>query len=183
MLIEPQLDEVVNGARGMLAGIQACLDAQCLVSAVTLMFSSIDALAALTRPVGQTDTRGANFQEWVERFLHPDRRLNCTSLDLWGARCGVLHTYSPESTRAFDKGAKRIFYRWREGPAADAGRRIPANSLAIVIEDLLASLVDATHDYMAELATDAELEERLTAHLSSLLCYEPYPTIAVTTST
>src|SRR5262245_55863957 len=136
MLVNPKLDEIVNGDRGMLAEIRACLDSQCLVSAVTLMFSSLDALAALTRPVTQQSTDGNVFRDWVSRFMKPETTLSCTSEDLWGARCGVLHLYSPESDLSARNKARRIYYKWSAGPAADMARAIPSGSLTINIEDL-----------------------------------------------
>lgn len=174
MLVDPKLREVVVGPRGMLPGIQACLDQQCLVSAVTLVFAAIDALAALTRPINQPETDGATFRAWATRFLHPDQRINCTVEDLWGARCGVLHTYSPEAIRAAARGARRIYYQWRQGPAADAVRELPARSVVVIVEDLYAALFDAVHAYMADIPIDADLRARLNAHLPSLLCYEPH---------
>jgi len=56
MQIPPQLDEIVNGQRGILRGIEICLENQCLVSGVALIFSAIDSLAALTRSVQDSDT-------------------------------------------------------------------------------------------------------------------------------
>lgn len=122
MLVEPRLDKVVNGQRGMLAGIRSCLQSQCLVSAVTLIFSSIDALAALTRPVGQGRTNGGVFKDWVTRYVKPEESLGCTAENLWSARCGVVHLYGPDSELTANNRARRIFYRWREGPAADVAR-------------------------------------------------------------
>ena len=174
MLVDPKLEEVVIGPRGMLPGIQSCLDQQCLVSAITLMFATIDALAALTRPTTQPETDGNTFRVWAARFLQPDQRVGCTVQDLWGARCGVLHTYSPEAARAKQYGARRVYYQWREGPAADAGRTLPLGSIVVIVEDLHIALSNAAHDYMAEVGIDADLQARLTAHLPSLLCYEPF---------
>jgi hypothetical protein len=34
MLVDPDLDEIANGPRGMLTGVDVCIQAQCLVSAV-----------------------------------------------------------------------------------------------------------------------------------------------------
>lgn len=182
MLVDPKLQEVAFGPRGMLRGIQACLDQQCLVSAMTLMFAAIDALAALTRPINQPETDGATFRTWAMRFLHPDQRVNCTVEDLWGARCGVLHTYSPEAMRAAGHGARRVYYQWRLGPAADTVRALPAASIVVIVEDLHAALIDAVHAYIAEIPADADLEGRLNAHLPSLLCYEPHDSFVVVTT-
>lgn len=56
MLVDADLDEIITGKRGMLRGIDACLETQCLVSAVALIYSTIDALSALTRPIDVPDT-------------------------------------------------------------------------------------------------------------------------------
>jgi hypothetical protein len=183
MLVDPKLQEVALGDRGMLQGIQACLDQQCLVSSVTLIFSAIDALAALTRPVTQPETDGATFQAWVKRFFHPEKKLNCTSVDLWGARCGVLHTYSPEAPRASRAGARRVYYQWRQGPNAVDKRPLPAGSLVIVIEDLHAALISAIHTYVEEACCDPVLKTCLEKHLPSLLCYVPHDPLMATNAT
>jgi hypothetical protein len=158
----------------MLHGVQACIEHQCLVSSVTLMLTTIDALAALTRPINLRETNGAIFRAWLTRFLHPKQRLNCSVEDLWGARCGVLHTYSPEAIRAADAGARRVYYQWRQGPVVGAIRVLPANSIIVIIEDLHEALIDAVQSYLVEIPSDSNLQASLRAHLPSLLCYVPY---------
>lgn len=175
MLVDAKLEEVITGKRGMLVGIEACMQRQCLVSAVTLMFAAIDALAALTRPVTQVETDGEIFRAWIDRFLKANDRLGCSAQDLWGARCGVLHTYSPEAVRAANHGARRIYYRWRGGPAANATRQLPPGALVLNVEDLHAAIEAAIHDYMMASEADAALKRSLAAHLPTLLCYEPLP--------
>lgn len=182
MLVYPELHEVALGPRGMLKGIQACVDQQCLVSSVTLIFSAIDALAALTRPAGQPETDGPTFQSWVTRFLRPEQRLNCTAIDLWGARCGVLHTYSPEAPRAARAGARRVYYQWSQGPTVDTVRAIPAGSIVIPVENLHAALIEAVHEYIDHAHYDPVLTQCLEAHLPNLLCYEPHDPFVNTTS-
>ncbi|MPZ75128.1 MAG: hypothetical protein GEU77_01235 [Deltaproteobacteria bacterium] len=180
MLVDPKLDEVVNGERGMLTGIRICLQSQCLVSAVTLMFSSLDALAALTRPVGQPSTNGGVFKAWISRFIKPESTLGCTPDDLWGVRCGVLHLYSPESALSAKNKARRIYYQWKAGPAADASRAIPQGSLVITVEALHSAIEQAVHDFIIASEMDDEIKSQVGSHLSSLLCYEPFSALVVT---
>jgi hypothetical protein len=54
MRVEPKIEEVVNGPRGMLQGINVALVAECLVSAVGLMFAALDSLAALVTSSGDS---------------------------------------------------------------------------------------------------------------------------------
>jgi len=180
MLVDPKLDEVVNGKRGMLAGIRKCLDSECLVSAVTLMFSSIDALAALTRPIGQQSTNGEVFINWVSRYVKPESTLRCTSEDIWGARCGVLHLYSPDSDLSAKNKARRIYYQWSAGPAADASRSIPQGSLILVVEELWKTLENAIREFIIDTETDHAVKKRVESHLPTLLCYEPFSALGVT---
>jgi hypothetical protein len=179
MLVDPRLDEIVNGERGMLVSIRKCLESQCLVSAVTLMFSSVDALAALTRPVGQKSTNAGVFKKWVSRFIKPECTLGCSSEDIWGARCGVLHLYSPDSDLSAANKARRIYYQWRAGPTADATRPIPQGSLVLAVEDLRCAVEQAVKDFIIAAEMDSDVKKLVESHLPSLLCYEPFPELVV----
>lgn len=172
MLTTPDLYNVVYGERGMLGGVRACLHAQCLVSAVTLMYATIDAVSALTRPMGDRETTRTVFLAWVQRFV-PLQRLAVTELELYGARCGVLHTYRPEAA-VVQGGVRPIYYQWREGPAADSERAMPANAAFVVVEDLYEALEAALREYVAILAQDQDLADRLNDHVGDLLHYRPY---------
>ena len=175
MQIPPQLNEIVNGPRGILRGIEICLEDQCLVSGVALIFSAIDSLAALTRLVEDSDTSRAAFIVWVERYFLPGSRLTCKALDLYAARCGILHTYSPESKLRRDGAARPLIYQWRGGPSADPSVQIPAQAIIVEIEILHEAFKRAAHEFLIAVETDAETRRRVEHHLTDLLCYTPWP--------
>ena len=56
MMTNPDFRKVWRGPRGMRAGIKACERAKCVVSALTLIYSAVDALAALTREAQEART-------------------------------------------------------------------------------------------------------------------------------
>jgi len=176
---DPKLDEIVNGKRGILQGIQACMDSKCLVSAVILMFSAVDTLAALTRPAGDQSTNGDVFKKWATVYLKPESNLGCSSIDLWGARCGVLHLYSPDSDLSFHGKAKRIYYQWTAGPTTGTARSIPSGSIVINVEQLHKAVEGGIHEFIQVVDKDGGLRDQVHGHLASLLCYEPFPTEAV----
>jgi len=177
MRIEPTLDEVINGKRGMLRGIEVTLKAQCLVSAVGLIFSTIDSLAALDRPLNKKRTDRHAFYGWVEKYLRPQDTLNCTVIDLYSARCGVLHSYSAESDLVNKGEAKQLIYKWRTGPQADADLPLPQGSIVIEIEKLHSALLQGIKEFIIDTEMDTDTKERVTAHLPFLLCYTPWPTL------
>lgn len=176
MRIDPRIDEVVNGRRGMLTGIDVALDAQCLVSAVILMFGMIDALSALTRPMDAANTNRQVFVDWCNRYVRPTETLSCCSMDLYAARCGVLHTYSAESQLARDSEAHRLIYEWEAGPSAAP---LPPDSIVVYVESLNMTLRLAVHEFLLDVETDLETKRKAAHHLKSMLCYAPWPRLEV----
>jgi hypothetical protein len=180
MRIEPKLDEVINGERGMLRGIEIALESKCLVSAITLIFSSIDSLAALNRPVNQQSTDRNAFISWVEKYIRPEKLLGCSALDIYAARCGVLHTYSSESDLSMSGRARQLIYEWQGGPKADESIPTPQESLAVKVEELHNVFRESVREFLIDLETDENTKSRVNRHLASLLCYTPWPKMSVT---
>lgn len=158
----------------MLKGIEACIDKECIVSSVALVYSCIDSLAALTRPKTQLDTTKQQFIDWVGKYFDLDSKLKCTAEDLYGARCGVLHTYSSESGFRRSGKANPVFYCWRNGPSADAQIPMPKNSIEISIEDLFDELRRAVKSFFEDLEHNSELGKKVSHHKRDLLCYRPF---------
>jgi len=183
MRTDPEISEVVNGERGMVRGISTCLEQQCLVSAVTLIYSAIDSLAALARPVGQADTTKTEFLSWVDQFLLPSTGLACTAKDIYGARCGVLHTYSPDSATRRKGAAKALVYYWRSGPAADAEVPLPKDTIVIAIEDLFSAFKNAVDKFFKEISSDDNLWQRVEYNRKELLCYKPFEVVTIHVAT
>jgi hypothetical protein len=176
MLTHPDVERVWYGPRGMQAGIEACIRQKCVVSAVTLIYTSIDALAALTRPLNSKRVRPSDFKKWVDDFLLAHVGSTITAADMYGARCGIVHTYSPVSDSSRNGDAKEIVYRWRDGHRPDdpilAERA--KNALVLEIEVLFEALQRAVESFQARIGTDAELKAKIETHVSGLLCYEPW---------
>ncbi|SRR5258708_6158580 len=172
-LIVPSLEEIALGRRGMLAGIKATVDTKCLVSAVTLMFASVDALAALTRPIGQQDTSGQDFMTWAERYLIKvsGLKLKCDKEDLWGARCGILHTYGHESRYRRQGKANPLFYEWQAGPKADSYVTLPSGAIVLTVETFHKAVIDGILQFVEDYQKDPETDRRVKHHLQDLLCY------------
>ncbi len=179
MRIEPRLDEIVNGERGMLRGIDVCLERQCLVSAVSLLFGAIDALSALTRPTTNPDTDHDVFEAWVKRYLLPGSALDCGAEDLYAARCGVLHTYGADSRLARQGRARPLVYQWRHGPAADVAAPLPPDAIVVEVEALHNAFRKAVAMFLDASEKEDPVRESVQHHLPSLLCYTPWPRLSV----
>lgn len=128
------------------------------------------------RPVserGQRETSRSVFMEWVDTYLLPAEGLACDAIDLYGARCGVLHTYRPESALSVAGDARPIFYQWRDGPPAACERDLPANALVVNVESLFQAVRAGAEKFAAAGRANREISERIAHHLGDLLCYVP----------
>lgn len=81
------------------------------VPALCLTYSAIDIAGSLeegraTKP---------NFIRWVEKYLIPGSDLPCTAEELYGARCGIVHTHSAESGLSRAGTIRQIYYDWGVG--------------------------------------------------------------------
>jgi hypothetical protein len=181
MLVDPELEEIVNGPRGMLTGVDVCIEAQCLVSAVALIYSTVDALSALTRPATAGDTTRDVFMDWVRDYIHPEQTLSCSAEDLYGARCGILHNYAMNSRLRRQGQAKALIYKWRNGPDPDPARTIPlpADAITLYVEDLRRALHDGVMEFLGAVETSRKLKERVDHHRRQLLCYRPWSAVQI----
>ncbi len=74
-------------------------------AALILIFSGIDAMASLEKNDGKNDVR-ERFANWVNEYMQFSEWSEA-GLELYGARCGILHTYGPISD-LFEKGQVRL---------------------------------------------------------------------------
>jgi len=100
-----------------IAGIDLLLGSQLIHPCLVLLYSTIDAAAALERDHPDSDVTGRQFIAWADRYLIQRGFVSCSAVDLYAARCGVLHTFSAASRRSRGGTAERIAYAWGTGQA------------------------------------------------------------------
>jgi len=125
--------------------------------------------------VRHTDTSRTVFIEWADKYLRLSETLGCTSTDLYAARCGVLHTHSPDSRLEREGKARRLVYEWRQGPSADSAVPLPPDALVIEVEALDRALREAVSLFLIDAEMNPPIRERMKHHLASMLCYSPWP--------
>jgi hypothetical protein len=89
-------------------------DAELPEAALTVVYSAIDTFGFLAAPPGAS---GNTFKPWCEKYiltrLQSVDGTPITSEDLWGARCGILHTSTPLSQKELDGKARQVFYLFK----------------------------------------------------------------------
>jgi len=65
---------------------------------------------------------------WVNDYLLRAKPLSCTALDLYAARCGLLHTFTSEFNSQRLTGARRVFYAYGASSVQDLQSRIDSKN-------------------------------------------------------
>jgi hypothetical protein len=121
------------------SGIEACIEKKLNGPALILIYSGIDTVGWLDS-VEEFATK-TSFKNWVDTYLLKAKPLACTSLDLYAARCGLLHTFTPDSKLRSEGKARYINYAWGTADAQDMQRTIDLRNeshqyVAIHVNDL-----------------------------------------------
>jgi len=99
----------------LLRGVELALGENLWEPALILIYAGIDAMAWLDRPEEDLDVRAGHFVDWVNRYMEPEKLLGCTADDLYGARCGMLHSYTGDSKRHRELKVRKLYYHRKVG--------------------------------------------------------------------
>jgi len=156
------VDAVSEKTTELITAIRLLVDSHHAAPALILAYSTMDAMAWLNRPASHDDVTRSDFVDWVDKYLLPGSCLPCTSMDLYSARCALLHSYAAESRLTREGQAREVFYAWGSARAPDLQETIAnegsRNAVALQVEELVKSLSDAVERFIAS-PDDPELVE------------------------
>ncbi len=77
---------------------------------LVIIYSTIDTCGLLDAPPSQTSASGASFKAWVKKYMLKHAEIEFNEIDLWGARCAILHTFTSESDLSKAGKARELLY-------------------------------------------------------------------------
>lgn len=96
--------------------INACIDKKLTLPSLMLIYTGIDIIASLDRKENEGTKK--SFTRWAENYiLNQSLHGSCTAIELYGARCGVLHMMSPKSDLSKEGKAREVCYAWGNATA------------------------------------------------------------------
>lgn len=89
-----------DAIKGLVAEIQTCEKAGATTSAVAMAFVCMDAMTSLSLPADRETQGRADFVAWVDKHLkgHADQPYQYRGIDVYGARCVLLHASGPSQS-------------------------------------------------------------------------------------
>jgi len=141
--------------------IDFCLEKKFYIPSLTLIFSGIDAMAWLFRSEQSNEVTRQNFIKWVEKFMQPENSLDCKAIDLYAARCSILHSFTYESRLTQKGSAKQICYTWGSGKPELLQKKMdvkyPNTTVVLSIENLFKYFREGTLRFLDEIKRDPSL--------------------------
>jgi len=125
-----------------------------------ILYATIDIFGFVTAS-DETDAPGQRFRSFVNIFMMKYLK-DVTPDDLWGARCAILHTGTPESDLSRKNKARQILYSWGTADSALSKKVIsksdnPEKYVATTIETLSEALMCALCDLQDIIERDTSL--------------------------
>jgi hypothetical protein len=160
------LDNVIDG---ILRPINVLLRNNCYGASLVLIYSAIDTMAYSSLRPGDAQTR-AVFINWVDRYLRFDGDQQLTGADVYGARCGVLHTFGVDSDMFRNGRCRQLLYRVGEGqsPVVYAPDHHP-DSVVVNIHALRDAFINALVAYLDETVQDQARFDQVLGQLRKCL--------------
>ena len=140
--------------------ISKCLEAGLIFPALTLIYSSIDVISWMAFGDINVEER---FTNWIDRWMYKRRKLEASPIDLYAARCSVLHTLTPDSSLSKKGKANTVAYAWGNADLNHlievAEKRGIERQSFIHINELFELFTEGVNAFMAELDVDSNLRE------------------------
>jgi len=149
-----------RNADEFLMAVEACLKSRLKLPGLLLLYAGIDIMAWLNRPESHIDVQRSVFIGWADKYLLPGTGLACSAIDLYAARCSLLHSYTADSRLSREGRAKQIFYTWGTVCAEDLQERIDnvetLSAVAVHVEHLFHAFRIGVGRFKQSLSNDPE---------------------------
>jgi hypothetical protein len=156
---------VTSNIERHVAAIRLCLDNHLRMPALALIYCGIDVFASLSRPASCAAVTSSHFIYWAERDMECEKLLKVSSIDLYAARCGILHTYIMDSSLSRKGRSRRIIYAWGDKNAEEPTKLLQElgfSEVMIKIEALFSAFLHGIDVFANVLMTDQGLAALVT---------------------
>ena len=156
-MVDLSRDSIINVIHnGIKQSIRVLLENRCFGAAVILIYSGIDTMAYLDMPASQEDVTRTDFVRWAERYIRFPCTEQLTGLDLYGARCGMLHSYSVASNLSRQGKCRQIAYMDKSVPEVRSNPAVATDLVLVSVPGLAQAFFDGIDAFLIELFSDTK---------------------------
>jgi hypothetical protein len=156
-MIDFARDSIINVVHnGIKRPIRLLIDSDCYPAAVTLTYSGIDAMAFLNMPSAQTEVTQKDFVKWAERYICFPCEGQLSGLDLYGARCSVLHAHGAASRLSRKGKCRMIGYTDQMVPEVVYRPGIRRDFVVVSIRGLVEAFFTGVDHFLVDLFANSQ---------------------------
>jgi hypothetical protein len=145
-----------------------------LRAAIILIYSGMDMMASLDIPAGKLSVERSDFVAWVDRYIRFPCRDQLRPIDLYGARCSVLHTYSVDSDLSRAGACRRVGYMDNAVPEVAYNPVVAAALVLVSVQGLKDAFFKGIDNFLVRAFADPEKAPVVESHLKALLHELPF---------
>jgi hypothetical protein len=93
--------------------IKLCMENHLRIPALILIYAGIDIFSGLGRPAENEFSTREDFIDWCDRYMLHNGNLQCSAIDLYAARCSIIHSSSMHSKLSQNGRAKQLINEGR----------------------------------------------------------------------
>ncbi len=142
--------------------IDHCIAENMIMPALVLVYSAIDSVSWLASE-NENQAVGERFQVWVDIWMLQKYPLPCTAEELYAARCGILHTLTPNTKLSERKGVRQISYAWGIAKQKDLEESLNLldypEYVAVHVNDIVSSFKNGFADFIEAIQSDESKKE------------------------
>lgn len=170
-------DPIVNAIHnGIKRGIRVTIRNECFGSALILIYSGIDTMAFLGMASARDDVTKADFVGWAERYIRFPCAEQPTGLDLYGARCALLHTYRVQSRLTRERKCRMIGYVNHMVPEVIYAPSVSSDVVMVSITALADAFFAGVDRFFVDLFSRPESAALAEKRFTQIIHSFPYPT-------
>ena len=152
-----------------LRGIELCIENKLILPSLSLIYSGIDIFSWVA--YGEIGVK-KRFTKWVEEHMYKEKKLKPRPIDLYAARCAILHTLTPDSDLSKSKSALTINYAWGKANVKELDKSIEilgsGQTTTVHLDALFESFKLGVLHFLDTEGTTEECQERMAKHYSHL---------------
>lgn len=162
---------------GMAAEIRRCEAAGATAAALAMAFISIDTMTFLSLPGGVEAQGRTDFINWVDTYLkgHPDQPYQYRGIDVYGARCAMLHSFG-SAAQFHDRNGEAFLFGYHDGGMHMRNLDVDPRLVMIGSASFLNDVISALSEFMDACGTSPELRTRVEPRLPRVLAVVPLTT-------
>jgi hypothetical protein len=168
-------DPIINAVHnGIKRGVRVALENDCLGSAVILILCGIDAMAYLDMPATQDDVTRSDFVRWAERYIKFPCHEQLTGLDLYGARCAMLHNYSTTSDLSRQGKCRQVGYMDKSVPEVRFDPDVSKDLVLVSVPAFAGAFFSGVDKFLVDLFADPKKAPIAEQRLKKLVQSVPF---------